>query len=223
MNLGSDDGDLPGGGGGGKPPDGASVDPPSSSLKEADQASGDLLKLTQGKPLTSGDGDEEPAPDAPLAKSFTSHDFTYDKTGLPHYPDAIKAIVSSITYEVPNRTDTYRTGAGIVTTSPFATVVDWYQKNLPGGWQSTTVGDFAQLGANAQQLSPENILKMLGAGAAGGSAPGSLTPAPATASADRIRISIFKPPAGSKNEPGIMIVQKGDHPVEALLAAHVKP
>ncbi len=181
------------------------------------------MKLTEGKPISYGVGDEKPGDDSPPLKSFTSRDFTYDKTGLPHYPDAIKAVVSSITYDAPDRTDTYRTGAGIVTTSPFATVVDWYQKNLPGGWQSSTVGDFAQLGANAQQLSPENILKMLGGGAAGGSAPGSLTPAPATAPADRIRISIFKPPAGSKNEPGIMIVQKGDQPVEALLAAHVKP
>ena len=101
------------------------------------------------------------------------------------------------------------------------TVVGWYQKNLPGGWQSTTVGDFAQLGANAAQLSPENILKMLGAGAQGGAAPKSLTLAPATAAPDRIRISIFKPPAGVTNKPAIMIVQKGDRPVEALLQARV--
>ena len=159
----------------------------------------------------------------PPVKSFSAHDFTYDKTGLPRYPDAVQAVVSSVTYDSPDRTDTYRTGAAIVTASSFAAVVDWYQKNLPGGWQSTTAGDFAQLGAAAQQLSAENILKMLDAGAQGGPAPSPLTAAPATAAADRIRISIFKPPAGSPNDRGIMIVQKGDHPVEALLQAHVKP
>jgi len=179
-----------------------------------------LVKLTEGKPVTYGDDDERAGNDAPPVKSFTARDFTYDKTGLPHYPDAVQAVVSSITYDPPDRTDTYRTGAAIVTTNSFATVVDWYQKNLPGGWQSTTMGDFAQLGAAGQQLSPENILKMLGAGAQSGAVP---TPPPATAPADRIRISIFKPPAGSPNDRGIMIVQKGDHPVEALLQARVKP
>ena len=180
------------------------------------------MRLEQGKPLGLGDADDKPANDPPAAKSFSAHDFTYDKTGLPRYPDAIQAVVSSITYDPPDRTDTYRTGAGIVTGSTFATVVDWYQKNLPGGWQSTTVGDFAQLGAAAGQLSPENILKMLGAAAQNGAAPQPLTAAPATPPADRIRISIFKPPPGQSN-PGIMIVQKGDHPVEALLQAHVRP
>ena len=178
--------------------------------------------MSQGKLTLGNAADDQPTED-PSLKSFSSHDFTYDKTGLPRYPDAVKAVVSSVTYGPGDRTDTYKTGAGIVTASSFDTVVSWYQKNLPGGWQSTTVGDFGQLGANAQQLSPENILKMLGAAGQNGGAPGSFTSAPATAAADRIRISIFKPPPGSKNEPGIMIVQKGDSPVEALLAAHVAP
>jgi hypothetical protein len=150
-----------------------------------------------------------------------AHDFTYDKTGLPRYPDAVTAVVSSITYDPPNRTDAYRTGVGIVTTSSFDTVVTWYQKNLPGGWQSSTVGDFGRLGAQAKQLSPDNIMKML-TGAQGGTNP-SFTPVPATAPEDRIQISIFKPPAGSRNDPAIMIVQKGSHPVEALMHAQVKP
>jgi hypothetical protein len=169
-----------------------------------------------------GDSNDAPPTENPLVKSFTSRDFTYDKTGLPRYPDAVKAVASSVTYEPADQTESYSTGAGIVTASPFDTVVGWYQKNLPGGWQSTTVGDFAQLGAQAQQLSPENILKMLGAAQNGGAA-NSFTPSPASAAADRIRISIFKPPPGAKNAPGIMIVQKGDSPVEALLQAHVRP
>jgi hypothetical protein len=189
---------------------------------DGDNAAGDLLKLTAGKPLTLGDDDEKPGNDGPLRKSLSAHDFTYDKTGLPRYPDAVKAVVSSITYPDATRTDAYNTGAGIVTGSSFDTVVAWYQKNLPAGWQSSTVGDFGQLGANAKQLSPENIMKMLGA-AANGSAPTALAPAPPTAAADRIAISIFKPPAGSKNEQGVMIVQKGDHPVEALMKAKITP
>jgi hypothetical protein len=178
--------------------------------------------LTHGKPLGLGDGDDPPTED-PMVKSFTSRDFTYDKTGLPRYPDAVKAVASTVTYEPAGQTDIYSTGAAIVTDSSFDTVVAWYQKNLPGGWQSSTVGDFGQLGATAKQLSPENMLKMLSAGAQNGAAADSFTPAPPTAAADRIRISIFKPPAGAKNAPAIMIVQKGDRPVEALLQAHARP
>jgi hypothetical protein len=179
------------------------------------------MKLAAGKPLTSGDGADPSSDAAPSAKSFTSRDFTYDKTGLPHYPDSVTAVVSSITYDVPDRTDTYRTGAGIVTTNSFDTVAAWYLKNLPGGWQSSTVGDFGRLGAQAQQLSPENIMKMLTA-ARGGGTPG-FAPVPATAAEDRIQVAIFKPPAGTPQDHQIMIVQKGSHPVEALLQAQVKP
>jgi len=60
------------------------------------------------------------------------------------------------------------------------------------------------------------------AGAQDGANPG-FAPVPASAADDRIRISLFKPPPGSVNEPAIMIVQKGSHPVEALMTAHIKP
>lgn len=216
-----EDGEPPGPGNGKKQPTGPDDPQPPGTLSDADVAAGDLTKLTAGKPLTLGDDDDKPGDGSPPMKSFTAHDFTYDKTGLPHYPDAVTGVVSSITYDVPNRTDTYRTGAGIVTTSSFDTVVAWYQKNLPGGWQSSTVGDFGRLGAQAKQLSPENIMKMLTSAQSGASS--SLTPMPATAAEERIQISIFKPPAGSTPDHQIMIVQKGNHPVEALLQAQIKP
>ena len=137
------------------------------------------MKLTAGKPITYGDGDDQGGNEPPPVKSFAAHDFTYDKTGLPRYPDAVSAVVSSMTYDTPDQTGPYKTGAGIVTTSSFDTVVAWYQKNLPGGWQSTTVGDFARMGAQAAQLSPQNLMKML-TGAQNGGNP-ALTPVPATA------------------------------------------
>jgi hypothetical protein len=179
------------------------------------------MKLTAGKPITYGDSDDKGGDEPPPVKSLSAHDFTYDKTGLPRYPDAVSAVASSMTYDSPDQTGSYKTGAGIVTTSSFEAVVAWYQKNLPGGWQSSTVGDFGRLGAQAAQLSPQNIMKML-AGAQNGADPAA-TPVPATAPDDRIQISLFKPPLGSVNEPAIMIVQKGNQPVEALMTAHIKP
>jgi hypothetical protein len=116
------------------------------------------------------------------------------------------------------RTDTYTTGAGIMTSSSFETVVGWYRQNLPPGWHNMTIGDMQQL---SKQLSSTSIMQMLGA------QPPPSDPAAASAaaapSADPIRISLFSPPAGSKAKTGVMILQHGNSPVEALLQAKVAP
>ena len=44
---------------------------------------------------------------------------------------------------------------------------------------------------------------------------------PATAAADRMRLSLFKPPAGTPGDVGLMIAQKGDKPVEIMTKIHV--
>jgi hypothetical protein len=150
---------------------------------------------------------------------LTAHDFRYDKTNLPRYPDSVTAMASAISYPPGDRTDIYGTSSGIVTSSSFDSVVDWYGKNLPPGWHATTISD---LGSLAKQLSPENILKMFGSQAGGSAAqPGST--ASAAAPPPKLKISIFRPPAGSKTDTGVMIIQKGDQPVQAFMQTNVKP
>ena len=180
---------------------------------------GDLQRLTKGKPLTLGDADDPDGKLDPQGKSYSARDFSYDKTGLPRYPDAVVSVASSISYGPDGRTDRYTTGAAIVTSSSFDTVVAWYQKQLPAGWHDQTVGD---LGALASQFSMQNIGKMLGVPANGTTAPAG-SAATASAPAEVLRISIFSPPAGTPNEPAVMIVQHGDRPVEALYHAKVWP
>jgi hypothetical protein len=34
---------------------------------------------------------------------------------------------------------------------------------------------------------------------------------------------MFRPPDGSKTDTGVMIIQRGDQPVEVFMQAHVKP
>jgi hypothetical protein len=46
---------------------------------------------------------------------------------------------------------------------------------------------------------------------------------PATAATDRIRLSLFSPPAGTPGDLGVMIVQPGDKPVEIFMRTHIKP
>jgi hypothetical protein len=153
---------------------------------------------------------------------LSAPDFTYDKTGLPRYLDSNKAVFSAMSYDMPGRTDTYGSSSGIVTGSAFDDVVSWYRKSLPPGWSNSTVSDLNRLGAVAQALSPDKIMQML-------AAPNDAAPAksvgeiPATAAADRMRLSMFSPPPGTKGDLGVMVVQHGDQPVAIMMKAHIAP
>jgi hypothetical protein len=46
---------------------------------------------------------------------------------------------------------------------------------------------------------------------------------PATAAADRMRLSMFSPPAGTKGALGVMVVQHGDRPVTIMMKSHISP
>jgi hypothetical protein len=221
--VGADGSDDGGGGGGGKSklaagPNGPETDP------EAKRMEGGVWRLATGAPLST-DGVATPQPSAketPGNKVLTAADFRYDKTGLPRYPDANQAVCSAMSYDVNGRTDQYGSSSGIVTGSAFDDVVDWYRKNLPPGWSNSTISDLNRLGAIAQQLSADKIMQML-------AAPQGVTPVkaageiPATAAADRMRLSLFKPPAGTTGDLGAMVVQQGDKPVEIFMKTHVAP
>jgi hypothetical protein len=79
-----------------------------------------------------------------------------------------------------------------------------------------------RLGAVAQQLSPDKIMQMF-ADPNGGTPEKSAGDIPATATADRIRLSMFSPPAGTKGDPGVMIVQRDGKPVTILMKTHTSP
>jgi zinc-ribbon domain len=227
------DGDDAGGAGGGKSPAGDSGG--ASADGGGDQLKHDLRRFTQGKgDAMAGQSDDLDKVSA-QGRSYSANDFTYDKTNLPRYPESVSAVVSSITYAPGGRTDTYSTGAGIVTSSSFDTVVGWYRENLPPGWHDMTIGNFQQLSG---QLSVQSITQMLGgqpsgnpaassssgdSSGAGEDAGGSSDAAASNPAAEQIRLSLFSPPAGTKGKTSVMIVQHGDSPVEALLQAKVAP
>jgi len=174
----------------------------------------DVMQLSQGGDL--GSGAEGPDPPQADNNTLTARDFRYDKTGLPRYPDAVSAVVSAYTFGPGGQQDVKGSSVAIVTGSSFDAAVDWYLKNLPAGWHAQTVGDFSAL---AQRLSAENLGKMLGAGA--GVADGTAS-APALPAGPQIKVSIFTPPKGSANDPGVMIVQKDQELVKILLKANMR-
>jgi len=175
----------------------------------------DVMQLSKGGALL-GPGAEGPDPQQAGGNTLTAPDFRYDKTGLPRYPDAVSGVISAYTYGTDGEQDVKGSSVAIVTGSSFDTAVAWYVKNLPAGWRAQTVGDFAAL---AQQLSVQNLGKMLSAGASAGD-PTAAPPAPPPG--PKVKLSIFTPPQGTANDPGVMIVQKDQEPVKILMKINMR-
>ncbi len=158
------------------------------------------------------------------SKSFVAYDFSYDKTNLPRYPDNVRDVASSIGYVLDSKTGEhsgpYGTGAGIVTSSSFDDVVEWYRKNLPAGWQSSSIGDFGQLAQQTTQGPGGDLMKLLKGEMPGAAA----TNASASTAAPRVRVALFKAPSAEGTSPDstIMIIQKNDKPVSVYLQSQVK-
>ena len=211
------------GGGGGISNPGTSPNEPQSDPDAKKRTEAGVWRLAAGAPVSAAglDQPQSNGKDASV-KVLSAHDFSYDKTGLPRYLDANQAVFSAMSYDVPGRTDTYGSASGIVSGSAFDDVVGWYRKNLPAGWSNSAVSDLNRLGAVAQQLSPDKIMQMFAA-PNGGTPEKSAGDIPATATADRIRLSMFSPPAGTKGDPGVMIVQRDGKPVTILMKTHTSP
>src|SRR5579883_2200027 len=91
-----------------------------------------------------GSGSTADVQGAPAGKLLTAPDFTYDKTGLPHYPNTSQ-VQSALFYCNPADTQSWSSSVGITTTDSFETVVAWYKAQLPAGWQADVIGDMQQL------------------------------------------------------------------------------
>lgn len=174
----------------------------------------DVMRLSKGGAL--GPSADGPDPQQVDRNTLTSPDFRYDKTGLPRYPDAVSGVVSAYTYGPGGQQDVEGSSVAIVTGSSFDTAVGWYVKNLPAGWHAQTVGDFSAL---AQSLSAQNLGKLLGMGTSGDDQTASALAPPA---GPRVKVSIFTPPKGTANDPGVMIVQKDQEPVKILMKVNMR-
>jgi hypothetical protein len=175
----------------------------------------DVMQLSKGGALVLGPAVDPGRPQTE-GNTLAAPDFRYDKTGLPRYPDAVSAVASAYSYGPGGQQDVKGSSVAIVTASSFDTTVDWYVKNLPAGWHAQTVGNF---GALAQQLSVENLGKMLSQGANG---EGQTASAAASPAGPQLKVSIFTPPAGAANNPGVMIVQKDQEPVKILMKVNMR-
>jgi len=199
---------------GGKPGD--AQDLPPSHPKGEDVAGNLIIKSAEGK-MGNGKAPTDTAPDGPPPPNLlSSHDFTYDSTGLPRYASGVTQVASGLT------TDTVRhkksTMAAIVTTDSFDQTVDWYKGQVPAGWHNSVIGD---MDAMSKALSPDAIKNMISGAMSGG--PVDTAAVTAAANGRKNGVAIFNPPNQTTDPRSIMIVTQPGKPTEILMSKKMQP
>lgn len=137
VSGGAEAGDNGTGGGGGHMQPGeaqARVSAPSQSVAGGGNEPPPIENVTPQ--MADGDAPTLPVPPhAPGDRVAGAHDFTYDRTGLPRYANAVDRVASSMVIPAgATLSDQNTTVAGILTRDTPDTVVTWYQAHLPQGW-----------------------------------------------------------------------------------------
>ena len=148
-------------------------------------------------------------------------DFSLDATGIPRYPNSVTKVASVLTLH-PDTPGDSASRCVIVTSDSFDTVKQWYHSHLPADWHEQSVADLEQ---TAKQLSPENIMKMLGAAQQGGTAP-ALPPAPSSSSSGGPRLSVAiwsAPDNGAHSERQVMVKAMAGQPTQVDMSRTVRP
>jgi len=148
-------------------------------------------------------------------------DFSLDATGLPRYPNSVTKVASTLTLHPSALGDSASTCV-IVTSDSFDTVKQWYHSHLPADWHEQSAADVQQL---AKQLSPENIMKMLGAAQQGGTAPAS-SAAPSSSPSGAAQLSVATwsaPDNGAHSERQVIVKGIAGQPTQVDLGRTVRP
>ena len=148
-------------------------------------------------------------------------DFSLDATGLPRYPNSVTKVASTLTLR-PDAPGDSASRCVIVTSDSFETVKQWYHTHLPAGWHEQSAADVQQL---AKQVSPENIMKMLGAARQDGKMPASL-PAPSSSPSDAAQLSVATwsaPDNGAHSERQVIVKAVEGQPTQVDMGRPVRP
>jgi hypothetical protein len=147
-------------------------------------------------------------------------DFSLDATGLPRYPNSVTKVASTLTLD-PDTPGDSASRCVIETSDSFDTVKQWYHSHLPTGWHEQSAADLEQL---AKQVTPENIMKTLGAVQQGDNAP-ALIPAPSSPSGGpRLSVAIWSAPDnGAHSERQVMVKGIAGQPTQVDMGRTVRP
>ena len=207
---GNGSGDVPPGDKSKKPP--TQVDTLSAGFVA--HMSGDLA-TGERTPLTS-------PPDVRL-KTKTADDFSLDATELPRYPMNVTQAFSGISTLTDKPADT-GTAAVFSSSDTYDSVTAWYRSHMPPGAKETNA-DVNQLRQLATQLSPKNLMKMLGA--ATGSrpvTPDTTPPQPADTTAAGSRLDGWQLlDDGVHGERSVMVISTPGKPTTVLVSRSRRP
>lgn len=136
--LGIDDG-----GGKGKPPgEGGSMPSPSASTPSAMGTPSPATTTAGTSQLGEPDADADAAKEKPDGKMLAAADYRYDKSGLPHYPNATKVASgtdAAVAAAVAGSNAKNFSITEVLTNDTPDAVADWYEKNVPPGWQRVSM------------------------------------------------------------------------------------
>ena len=153
-------GDMDGGGAGSPQQGNVQSQPPSRAASVAPVAGNAPVTHDRGGALRLGPPIDDTGPDksTPESKVVAALDYRYDKSGLPHYPNAIKVASGTDAAQAaaaagPNSKNFSVTE--IITDDPPAVAAAWYHDHLPAGWNELSMPSAAAMDqAIAQTKTP---------------------------------------------------------------------
>ena len=209
-------GDADAGGGGGS----GVIPPGGGEFKKVPTENDSLFgryvaRLAQDRQST-GDVPPDSAPPDPRIVTRVAHDFSFDATGLPRYPNTTR-VVSGVSTRPDMPADT-GTAAGMETRDSYQTVNDWYRQQMPPDWHQMDMGNLEHI---AKRFSAENIGKMLMAAARGDT-----TPAADTTTADSTGQSVAiwtAPDNDNHHNRSLMVTARPGTTTQVVMTRSVRP
>lgn len=190
--------------------------------KQADTLSAGFVAHMSGDLVT---GEKTPLTSPPdvRVKTKTADDFSLDATDLPRYPMNVTQAYSGVSIRTDHPADT-GTAAVFSSSDSYDSVTAWYRSHMPAGARETNI-DVSQLRQIATQLSPRNLMKMLGAATGSQQVSPDTTPAkPADTTGAGSRVDGWQlPDDGVHGERTVMVVSTPGKPTTVLMGRSRRP
>ncbi len=156
-------------------------------------------------------------------KTKTADDFSLDATDLPRYPMNVTQAYSGVSIRTDKPADT-GTAAVFSSSDSYDSVTAWYRSHMPAGARETNI-DVRQLRQMASQLSPKNLMKMLGAATGSQQVSPDTTPAkPANTTGAGSRVDGWQlPDDGVHGERSVMVISTPGKPTTVLVGRSRRP
>jgi hypothetical protein len=148
----------------GEAPDGGGPDgkrqPPAEAQKGAQPTAAGPVPLGEGGAVDTGAAPLKGTEDAttPGSDAAVAHDFRYDKSNLPRYPNAVTKVGSGTSLPSGSPTpDANVSLSEILTTDAPQTVAAWYHDNLPPNWSQVSFGGLTMFWPPDRKADPRSV------------------------------------------------------------------